>query len=84
MCRFYLCVWYKDDPKSQQKVMYYLARLKSKAIVRDSGSVSSFLTRESIKKVTLALGQNNSFSRGLDKILYTLLVSCLLFYYVII
>lgn len=74
-CRFYLCVWFKDEPKSQQKMTYYLARLKSKAIVRDSGIVSSLLTRETVKKVTLVLGQNNSFSRGLDKILYTLLVS---------
>ncbi|EXB38089.1 Nipped-B-like protein [Morus notabilis] len=72
---FYLCVWFKDEPKSQQKLTYYLARLKSKAIVRDSGIISSLLTRETVKKVTLVLGQNNSFSRGLDKILYTLLGS---------
>lgn len=75
MYRFYLCLWYKDDPKSQQKFIYYLARLKSRSIVRDSGTVSSFLTRDSIKKITLALGQNSSFSRGFDKILHMLLVS---------
>ncbi|XP_015879861.3 sister chromatid cohesion protein SCC2 [Ziziphus jujuba] len=72
---FYLCLWYKDDPKSHQKFTYYLARLKSKTIVRDSGTVSSLLTRDSVKKITLALGQNNSFSRGFDKILHLLLVS---------
>ncbi|TXG57919.1 hypothetical protein EZV62_015748 [Acer yangbiense] len=72
---FYVCLWYKDDPKSQQKSTYYLARLKSKAIVRDSGIVSSLLTRDSVKKITLALGQNNSFARGFDKILHMLLAS---------
>lgn len=72
---FYLCLWYKDDPKSQQKFDYYLARLKTKAIVRDSGTVSSLLTRESVKKITLALGQLSSFSRGFEKILHILLVS---------
>ncbi|XP_057962405.1 sister chromatid cohesion protein SCC2 isoform X2 [Malania oleifera] len=72
---FYLCLWYKDDPESQQKFMYYLARLKSKAIVRDSGAVSSLLTRNSVKKITLALGQKSSFSRGFDKILFMLLAS---------
>ncbi|KAF8408186.1 hypothetical protein HHK36_007328 [Tetracentron sinense] len=72
---FYLCLWYKDDPKSQERFVYYLARLKSKAIVRDSGIVSSLLTRDSAKKICLALGQNNSFSRGFDKILYMLLAS---------
>ncbi|KAL6291358.1 hypothetical protein ACE6H2_008868 [Prunus campanulata] len=72
---FYLLVWYKDDPKSQQKFMYYLARLKSKEIVWDSGTVFSLLTRDSVKKITLALGQKNSFSRGFDKILHLLLVS---------
>ncbi|XP_062106529.1 sister chromatid cohesion protein SCC2 isoform X2 [Humulus lupulus] len=71
---FYLCLWYKDDPKSEQKLMYYIARLKSKEIVRDSGSVSSLLKRDLVKKVTLALGQNNSFSRGFDTILNMLLV----------
>lgn len=54
--------------------MYYVARLKSQAIVRDSGSLSSLMTRESAKKITLALGQNSSFSRGFDKILQVLLV----------
>lgn len=75
MCRFYLCLWYKDDPKSQEKLSYCFARLNSKAIVRDFGTISCFLTRESAKKISLALGQNNSFSRGFDKILYMLLVS---------
>ncbi|XP_022144453.1 sister chromatid cohesion protein SCC2 isoform X2 [Momordica charantia] len=72
---FYLCLWYKDDPKSEQKFIYYLSRLKSMAIVRDGGNTSSLLTRDSVKKITLALGQNNSFSRGFDKILHLLLAS---------
>ncbi|XP_038880414.1 sister chromatid cohesion protein SCC2 isoform X2 [Benincasa hispida] len=72
---FYLCLWYKDDPKSEQKFIYYLSRLKSMAIVRDGGNTSSLLTRDSVKKITLALGQNNSFSRGFDKILHMLLAS---------
>ncbi|KAL2552247.1 PHD finger family protein [Forsythia ovata] len=72
---FYLCLWYKDDPGSQQKFFYYLARLKSKEIVRDSCSRSSSLTRDLVKKITLALGQNSSFARGFDKILQVLLAS---------
>ncbi|KAK4393180.1 Sister chromatid cohesion protein SCC2 [Sesamum angolense] len=72
---FYLCLWYKDDPASPQKLSYFLARLKSRAIVRDSCSFSSFLTRDSVKKITLALGQNSSFARGFDKILQVLLAS---------
>nr|XP_043640101.1 sister chromatid cohesion protein SCC2 isoform X2 [Erigeron canadensis] len=72
---FYMCLWYKDDPTSQDRFLYYLARLKSKAIVRGSGMVSSLLTRSSIKKITLALGQNSSFTRGFDKILHLLLAS---------
>ncbi|KAL0332141.1 UNVERIFIED_CONTAM: Sister chromatid cohesion protein SCC2 [Sesamum calycinum] len=72
---FYLCLWYKDDPSSPQKLSYFLARLKSRAIVRDSCSFSSFLTRDSVKKITLALGQNSSFARGFDKILQVLLAS---------
>ncbi|KAL3526568.1 hypothetical protein ACH5RR_011224 [Cinchona calisaya] len=72
---FYLCIWYKDDPSAQQKFYYYLSRLRSKAILRDSSTVSKFLTRESVKKLTLALGQNSSFSRGFDKILQVLLAS---------
>ncbi|KAL4568534.1 hypothetical protein LXL04_024148 [Taraxacum kok-saghyz] len=72
---FYICLWYKDDPNGQEKFLYHLARLKSKAIVRGSGMGSSLLTRASVKKITLALGQNNSFSRGLDKILHMLLAS---------
>ncbi|XP_021770923.1 sister chromatid cohesion protein SCC2-like isoform X2 [Chenopodium quinoa] len=71
----YLCLWYKDDPKNQQQFSYRLARLKSKAVIRDSGALSSTLTRDSIKKITLCLGQNNSFSRGFDTILGMLLVS---------
>ncbi|KAF9603912.1 hypothetical protein IFM89_038822, partial [Coptis chinensis] len=73
--RFYLCLWYKDDPKSQEKFIYYLAMLKSKALIRDIGSVSSLITRNSAKKISLALGQDNSFSRGFDKILFVLLAS---------
>ncbi|OVA07915.1 zinc finger protein [Macleaya cordata] len=72
---FYLCLWYKDDPKSQEKFIYYLTRLQSTSIVRDFGTVSSLLTRESAKKISLALGQKNSFSRGFDKILCMLLAS---------
>ncbi|XP_065037401.1 sister chromatid cohesion protein SCC2-like [Musa acuminata AAA Group] len=71
---FYLCLWYKDDSQSQERVIYYLARLKSKAILRDSGS-SLLLSRDGAKKICLALGQNNSFSRGFDKILSLLLAS---------
>ncbi|KAF9609203.1 hypothetical protein IFM89_014044 [Coptis chinensis] len=72
---FYLCLWYKDDPKSQEKFIYYLARLKSKALIRDIGSVSSLITRNSAKKISLALGQDNLFSRGFDKILFVLMAS---------
>lgn len=45
--------------------------------MRGSGMVSSLLTRNSIKKITLALGQHRSFSRGFDKILHLLLVCVL-------
>ncbi|XP_010259396.1 PREDICTED: nipped-B-like protein isoform X2 [Nelumbo nucifera] len=72
---FYLCLWYKDDPRSQERFVYYLGRLKAKDIVRDFGTVSSSLTRDSVKKISLVLGQNNSFSRGFDKILCMLLAS---------
>ncbi|KAK9116525.1 hypothetical protein Sjap_015472 [Stephania japonica] len=72
---FYLCLWYKDDPKSQQKFTFYLARLKSRAILRDFGTELSSLTRDSAKRISLALGQNNSFSRGFDTILCMLLAS---------
>ncbi|KNA11489.1 hypothetical protein SOVF_134510 isoform B [Spinacia oleracea] len=71
----YLCLWYKDDPKSKQLFSYRIARLKSKAVIRDSGALSSLLTRDFIKKITLCLGQHNSFSRGFDTILGMLLVS---------
>ena len=73
-CRFYLCLWYKDDPASPQKFLYFLARMKSREILRDSFSFSSLLTRDSVKKITLALGQKSSFARGFDKILQVLLV----------
>ncbi|XP_050226954.1 sister chromatid cohesion protein SCC2 isoform X2 [Mercurialis annua] len=72
---FYLCLWYKDDPKSEQKLIYYLTRLKSNLVVRDSGTAYLKLMRDSVKKITLALGQNSSFSRGFDKILHMLLAS---------
>ncbi|CAH9092561.1 unnamed protein product [Cuscuta epithymum] len=72
---FYLCRWYKDDPGAQEKFYFYLSRLKSKAILRDSGYSLSSLTRESVKKITLALAQKCSFSRGFKKILHILLVS---------
>ncbi|KAE9612620.1 putative chromatin regulator PHD family [Lupinus albus] len=75
ICWFYLCLWCKDDPNCQQKSKHYLARMKSRIIVRDSATVSSMLTRDSIKKITLALGQNSSFCRGFDKILHVLLAS---------
>ncbi|XP_019090431.1 PREDICTED: nipped-B-like protein B [Camelina sativa] len=75
ICWFYLCLWYKDVPKSQKKFKYYIARLKAKSIIRNSGATNSFLTRDAIKKITLALGLNNSFSRGFDKILHMLLAS---------
>lgn len=73
VCRFYLCMWYKEDISSQEKVIYYLARLKSKEILRDSGSGLA-LSRDWAKKICLVLGQKNSFSRGFDKILSLLLV----------
>ncbi|XP_042024100.1 sister chromatid cohesion protein SCC2-like isoform X1 [Salvia splendens] len=72
---FYLCLWYKDDPASPQKFLYFLARMKSREILRDSFSFSSLLTRDSVKKITLALGQKSSFARGFDKILQVLLAS---------
>ncbi|KAF8090173.1 hypothetical protein N665_0483s0012 [Sinapis alba] len=75
ICWFYLCLWYKDVPKSQENFKYYIARLKAKSIIRNSGATTSFLTRDAIKKITLALGRNSSFSRGFDKILHMLLAS---------
>ncbi|KAL1338205.1 sister chromatid cohesion protein SCC2 [Arachis hypogaea] len=75
VCWFYLCLWYKDDPNCQRKPIYHLARMKSRIIVRDSSTISSTLTRDSIKKITLILGQNSSFCRGFDKILHVLLAS---------
>lgn len=73
---FYLCLWCKDDPKSQQKLDYHLARLKLKAIVRDSEAASTLLTRSSIKKISAFMGHNSSFCRGFDRILCNLL-ACL-------
>ncbi|TVU40275.1 hypothetical protein EJB05_13731 [Eragrostis curvula] len=71
---FYLCMWYKDDPRSKEKITYYLARLKSKEILRDSSN-GLIISRDWAKKICLTLGQNNSFSRGFDKILGLLLAS---------
>lgn len=71
---FYLCLWYKDDPLAQERINYYLVRLKSKEILRDSGN-TLLLSRDWAKNICLALGQNNSFSRGFDKILSLLLAS---------
>jgi hypothetical protein len=83
MCRFYLCMWYKDDPHSKEKITYYLARLKSKEILRDSGNGLA-ITREWAKKICLTLGQKNSFSRGFDKILCLLLVcGCFLIFNIV-
>ncbi|KAL0681088.1 hypothetical protein Bca4012_047935 [Brassica carinata] len=75
ICWFHLCLSYKDVPKSHEKIKYYIARLKAKSIIRNSGATTSFLTRDAIKKITLALGRNSSFSRGFDKILHMLLAS---------
>ncbi|MFS8031868.1 putative chromatin regulator PHD family [Helianthus anomalus] len=72
---FYICLWYKEDPSSQEKFLYYLSRLKSKEILRGSGMNSSSLTRSCVKKITMALGQHSSFSRGFDRILHLLLTS---------
>ncbi|GJN24260.1 hypothetical protein PR202_gb11991 [Eleusine coracana subsp. coracana] len=71
---FYLCMWYKDDPRCKEKISYYLARLKSKEILRDSGN-SLVISKEWAKKICSTLGQKNSFSRGFDKILCLLLAS---------
>lgn len=82
LSRFHLCMWYKDNPKSIQNYDFYLARMRSKAIVRHSWSTPPW-SRDTAKKVTLALGQHSSFSRGFDKILYMLLVSnfcCFIFF----
>lgn len=73
-CWFYICLWFKDDPQSEEKVMHYLARIKSKAILRDSGS-NFLLSRDWAKQTCSALGQRSSFSRGFDTILALLLAS---------
>ncbi|ONM51063.1 PHD finger family protein [Zea mays] len=70
---FYLCIWNKENQHSQEEIIYYLARLKSKEILRDSGNGLA-ISRDSAKKICLALGQKNSFCRGFDKILALLLV----------
>ncbi|KAJ4912098.1 PHD finger family protein [Raphanus sativus] len=75
ICWFHLCLWYKDVPKSQKRFKYYVIRLKAKSIIRNSGATTSLLTRDAVKKITLALGRNSSFSRGFDKILHMLLAS---------
>ncbi|XP_051140843.1 sister chromatid cohesion protein SCC2 isoform X2 [Andrographis paniculata] len=72
---FYLCLWHKDDPAAEQKFPYLLERLKSRATVPDSHVDSSFMSRDSMKRITLALAQNSSFARGFDKILQVLLAS---------
>ncbi|CAN6170545.1 unnamed protein product [Urochloa humidicola] len=71
---FYLCIWNKDDPHSEEKIIYYLARLKCKEILCDSGN-GLVISRDWAKKICVALGQKNSFSRGFDKILALLLAS---------
>ncbi|KAJ0980187.1 hypothetical protein J5N97_008442 [Dioscorea zingiberensis] len=71
---FHLCLWYKDGPLCQERIIYYLARLKSKTILRDSGA-ALLLSRDWAKKICTVLGQNNSFSRGFDKILSLLLAT---------
>ncbi|PKU66619.1 sister chromatid cohesion protein SCC2 isoform X2 [Dendrobium catenatum] len=71
---FYLSLWHKDDTVSPEKVIYLIARLKSKTILRGS-YVALTLSRDWAKKICLALGQNLSFSRGFDKILTHLLAS---------
>ncbi|PKA59771.1 hypothetical protein AXF42_Ash011895 [Apostasia shenzhenica] len=71
---FYLCLWYKDNFLSPDKVIYLIARLKSKAVLRDSVGALA-LSRDWAKRICLALGQNHSFSRGFDTILAHLLAS---------
>ncbi|KAL4184364.1 hypothetical protein AMTRI_Chr10g225240 [Amborella trichopoda] len=72
---FSLCLWFKDDPRSQKKFVYHVARMKSKGPVHGFGFTSSSLPRDSIKRISLALGRNSSFARGFDKILDLLLAS---------
>ncbi|AES98833.1 hypothetical protein MTR_5g073360 [Medicago truncatula] len=43
-------------------------------IIRDSGTVSANLTRDSIKKITPALGQKSLYCRQCDKIFCMFLV----------
>ncbi|KAF9604991.1 hypothetical protein IFM89_011684 [Coptis chinensis] len=53
------------------KVLEHLFdKAEVKSTYPDIGSVSSLITRNSAKKISLALGQDNSFSRGFDKILF--------------
>ncbi|RZC50719.1 hypothetical protein C5167_019154 [Papaver somniferum] len=55
---FHLCLWYKDDSRSQEKMAYYLARLQSTSTI-----ISSFLTDTAQEK-------SFSFSTGFDKIMF--------------
>lgn len=71
---FYLSIWHKESPLSPEKIIYLIARLKSKPILRGS-EVTLTLSRDWAKKICLALGQKLSFSRGFDKILTHLLAS---------
>ncbi|KAK1297401.1 hypothetical protein QJS10_CPB15g01459 [Acorus calamus] len=71
--RFYLCLWFKHDSNSQERITYYFARLKSRAILRDYGT--TLMSRDLARKISIVLGQKLSFSRGFDKILSLLLVS---------
>ncbi|KAL8106803.1 hypothetical protein AgCh_023541 [Apium graveolens] len=62
-------------PDFPTKVILLSCSTESRALVRECKTVSSVLKRNSVKKMTLAMGQNNSFSRGFDKILQMLLAS---------
>ncbi|KAK1272735.1 hypothetical protein QJS04_geneDACA008026 [Acorus gramineus] len=70
---FYLCLWFKHDSNSQERITYYFARLKSRAILRDYGT--TLMSRDLARKISIVLGQKISFSRGFDKILSLLLAS---------
>ncbi|KAK1306486.1 hypothetical protein QJS10_CPA10g01957 [Acorus calamus] len=70
---FYLCLWFKHDSNSQERITYYFARLKSRAILRDYGT--TLMSRDLARKISIVLGQKLSFSRGFDKILSLLLAS---------
>jgi len=55
------------------EVYFYFARIKSRTLKRDSGTDFAKLTRDSIKKITQALGRKSSFYRQCDKIFRMLL-----------